>query len=253
MTEAHLFLGDCRELLDPALIDTTPPDKLPWSVFPPPEEGIACVCTDPPYGVGYKSTYGKNPIAREKYQQEIEDDESAEVAVANFDTMLELLVPHLSDECEFYVFSNWTVAPYWQNYLDDLSKHGIRLMQLIIWEKGWPGLGDFTYNWGQGHEFIYYLKRGNRPVPYRRSAVIHVDKVLPGTNIHPTEKPTGLLSTLIEYSTIPGQYVFDPYAGSASTLVAARDCGRPSIGIEKNPGYYRDAKRRLADVGLFNL
>jgi site-specific DNA-methyltransferase (adenine-specific) len=155
---------------------------------------------------------------------------------------------------EMYVFSDWKVSPPWQIYLNALREtYGLRLMQLIIWEKGYPGLGDFTYNWGQGHEFIYYLKRGNRPVPYRRSGIIHVDKVRPGTNIHPTEKPVKLLKMLIEYSTDPGQFVFDPYSGSGSTVLSALECGRTALGIEKDAKYINPSRERLPGPSLFTL
>lgn len=215
---------------------------------------IDCLLTDPPYGVDFQSTYGKSPEAREKFQAKIEDDESVEVAIERFAHTMSLVGPHLADTCELYVFSQWQVSPQWQTFLESLEEtQGIRLMQLIIWEKGYPGIGDLKYNWGCGHEFIYYLKKGNRPVPYRRSAIIHVDKVRPGTNIHPTQKPTELLDILIQYSTDPGQLVFDPYAGSGSTLVAARDAGRDAIGIEVKDSYFQDASERLREGGLLSL
>jgi len=236
-----IYNGDCRELLAGGEVSALH-GRL-----------IDCVLTDPPYGVAFKSTYGKDPVDREKYQQEIEDDENVETAIASFDTTMQLMLPHLAETCEFYIFSQWQVAPEWQKYLEGLSQYGIELYQLIIWEKGYPGIGDVKYNWGCGHEFIYYLKKGKRKVPYRRSAIIHVDKVRPGTNVHPTQKPIELLKILIEYSTDPGQLVFDPYAGSGSTVVAAKECGRSAIGIEKKPEYHASATARLQEGGLFDL
>jgi DNA modification methylase len=124
---------------------------------------------------------------------------------------------------------------------------------LLIWEKGWPGIGDVVTNWGAGHEFIYYLKRGSRRMPYRRSGVLHFDKVLPGKNVHPSEKPTALLKCLIEMSTSPGGWIIDPYAGSASTLVAARESGRNAVGIEMDDAYYETGMRRLSAHSLFEV
>lgn len=234
----EILHGDCREVLRGGYV--------------PPRE-IDCLLTDPPYGVAFKSTFGKDPASREKFQTEIEDDEDVERAIASFDETMNLLLPYFAETCEFYVFSQWQVAPEWQKYLETLSVHGIELRQLIIWEKGYPGLGDMTYNWGCGHEFIYYLKKGSRKVPYRRSAIIHVDKVRPGTNVHPTQKPIELLKILIEYSTDPGQFIFDPYAGSGSTVVAARESGRDAVGIEKRADYVESARFRLADGSMFDL
>ena len=238
MSEPTIVHGDSRLVI---------PDVLPhWPK-------IDCLLTDPPYGVAYQSTYGKNKADIEKYQQRITDDASPEEAIESFDKVLTATVPFMAEECEIYIFSDWGVCESWKPYLDDLGRFGIRLMQLIIWEKGYPGLGDFTYNWGQGHEFIWYLKKGNRPVPYRRSGVVHVDKVRPGSNIHPTEKPQGLLNLLIDYSTVAGQFVFDPYAGSGSTVMAAANLGREALGIEVDAQYVEGARARLPLPGLFSL
>ena len=53
-----------------------------------------------------------------------------------------------------------------------------------------------------------------------------------GTAINETQKPVPLVLPLIEYSCPPGGIVVDPFAGSGTTLIAARDLGRRAIGIE---------------------
>lgn len=215
--------------------------------------GIDCVLTDPPYGVDFQSTYGKNEEDRENYQRKIADDHDVESAIESFDETVKLMLPLLNDICEIYIFSAWQVSPDWHRYLETLTAHGIELRQLLIWEKGYPGIGDVKYNWGCGHEFIYYLKKGKRRVPYRRSGILSIDKVRPGTNVHPTQKPTQLLKILIEYSTDVGQMVFDPYAGSGSTVVAAQECQRSGLGIEKEEDYAKTSNTRLSQGGLFSL
>ncbi len=56
-------------------------------------------------------------------------------------------------------------------------------------------------------------------------------------NNHPTVKPVALMSYLIKMITPKGGIVLDPFAGSGSTLVAARDNGFQYIGIEMTEEY----------------
>jgi site-specific DNA-methyltransferase (adenine-specific) len=71
-----------------------------------------------------------------------------------------------------------------------------------------------------------------------------------GRAIHPTEKPVAVLAQLIRYACPPGGLVVDPFAGSSSTLDAARQCGRRAIGIEAREDYCQAAVRRLSQLTL---
>ena len=62
---------------------------------------------------------------------------------------------------------------------------------------------------------------------------------------HPTQKPLGILSPLITYSCPPGGLVLDPFMGSGSTLVAAKQLGRRAVGIEAREDYCEIAAGRL--------
>ncbi len=62
---------------------------------------------------------------------------------------------------------------------------------------------------------------------------------------HPTEKPIALMQHYIENSTQRAQVVFDPFAGSGSTGVAAIRAGRKFIGIEKDEKWFNVMKERI--------
>lgn len=62
---------------------------------------------------------------------------------------------------------------------------------------------------------------------------------------HPTQKPIALITRCLRASTNPGDFVFDPFAGSASTGIAALSLGRNFIGSELEPEYADIGRRRL--------
>lgn len=66
------------------------------------------------------------------------------------------------------------------------------------------------------------------------------------TKNHPAPFPVELAERLIQMFSFVGDTVFDPFTGTASTQVAARQCGRSSIGVEVEPAYHEMAMARLA-------
>lgn len=64
---------------------------------------------------------------------------------------------------------------------------------------------------------------------------------------HKWQKPVSLMGRMIACCTDPGGFILDPYCGSGTSLVAARDLGVHYIGIEINPEYYQLALTRLSD------
>lgn len=68
--------------------------------------------------------------------------------------------------------------------------------------------------------------------------------------LHPTEKPLSLVQHMVTYACPPGGLVVDPFAGSGSTLDAARQSGRRAVGVEANEEYAEAAARRLSALTL---
>ena len=66
--------------------------------------------------------------------------------------------------------------------------------------------------------------------------------------LHPTQKSLRLMKSLIELTTRDGQLVLDPFAGSGSTLVAAKLLGRKFVGFEAVPEYVSICQKRLEEL-----
>jgi len=74
---------------------------------------------------------------------------------------------------------------------------------------------------------------------------------LRSTRTHPTEKPVQLFSYLLKTYSTSNDIILDPFAGSGTTCVAAKQLGRKFIGIEINPDYCKIAEDRLRQEELF--
>lgn len=101
-------------------------------------------------------------------------------------------------------------------------------------------------HWNKQGDSVYQVQDGG---PRIMRSVLHV-RSCHGYAVHPTQKPLGVLSPLIEYSSPRGGLVIDPMMGSGSTLVAAKALGRRSIGIEIDERYCEAAAKRLAQEVL---
>ena len=105
-----------------------------------------------------------------------------------------------------------------------------------------PKEKSFIHNWVQ-------YKTGLINLSLDVSSVIEFSKKVEKNafNTHPTIKPVKLIEYLIEIFSRPGQMVLDPFLGSGTTSVAAKNTDRKSIGIEINPNYVKIAKQRLKE------
>jgi site-specific DNA-methyltransferase (adenine-specific) len=68
---------------------------------------------------------------------------------------------------------------------------------------------------------------------------------IPERSKHPTQKPIKVISTLIQWITIPSDLVLDPFCGSGTTAVACKELGRNYICIEKEKEYFDIACDRI--------
>ena len=100
---------------------------------------------------------------------------------------------------------------------------------------------------GSRHTFNYDLINSRDPKT-QVSSVWHIPSV-PGREklhgYHPTQKPLRLLRRAILASSREGDLVFDPFCGSGTSGVAAKELGRFFVGAEKEEEYAELAARRI--------
>ena len=80
----------------------------------------------------------------------------------------------------------------------------------------------------------------------RSTDVWHFDNVAPYPGKHPCEKPSGLVTHMIETTTRPGDTIIDCFAGSGAVLDVARQLGRKAVGIEMDAHWCRQIEKRLS-------
>ena len=83
---------------------------------------------------------------------------------------------------------------------------------------------------------------------YDKGQDIGLNKVIARKNTHPTVKPVELMRYLVRLVTPKGGLVLDPFMGSGSTGMGAREEDFNFIGIEKEREYYEIAKARIKNV-----
>ncbi len=202
-----------------------------------PSGSVHLIATDPPYGIGYVTNHRKfeNDIARP-----VEND--AKFDEVWFDKIVAECHRILADDTHAYFFCADETLPEMQLVV----RKYFQFKNTLVWRKGNWTAGDLEGAYGKECEFVIFAQKGRRPlVGGRPSSYIFVPRIDPDRSVHSCQKPTTLMSFLIEHSTQPGEIVCDPFAGSGSTLLAARGLGRDIIGWEVDPKTYEIARERL--------
>jgi len=231
-----IYHGDCREILP----------HLPK---------VDLVLTDPPYGLNYnngdlahhrESAFGGKK-EREVARPIVSDGEAE--ALALFESMLRAVPLKTGCYCcccgggggPKPLFAKWTLL------MDEI----IGFKQAVVWDKGGLGMG---IHFRRSYELLLIAQNG---APCRvwnggntTSNVWRVPKIIPQEYEHPTEKPEELMVMAISLFTNADDLVLDPFMGSGTTLVAAKNLGRKAIGIEIEEKYCEIAVKRLSQEVL---
>ena len=230
----ELHLGDCLEVM------RSMPDK-----------SVDAVVTDPPYCSGGFSETGRRQAKGQGLRSEtlreagwfINDNMGTAGLIWLLRQMATEAHRLLKDGCSMCVFTDWrmvsTLAPA-------LESTGFRWQNLVVWDKGNPGLG---FGFRPQHEIILHYVKGTGKY-YRKdiSNVLRAKRVPAQEKDHQTQKPVDLIEQLVTLVADAGDVVLDPFAGSGTTGVACAQTGRNFIGVEIDPEYYAIAEKRIAEA-----
>ena len=193
-----------------------------------PSASVDFILTDPPYLVSYKPRDGRAVAG---------DDNAAWLKPA-FAQMHRVLK---ADGFAF-TFYGW---PHADRFMAAFRAAGFRPVGHFSFPKRYTSsVGHVRCQ----HECGYLLAKGNPNKPRQPLGDVIDWNDYTGNRLHPTQKPVSVLLPLIEtYSAALGT-VLDPFAGSGSSLVAAKTLGRHYLGIELDAKYHAIAARRLEEA-----
>jgi DNA modification methylase len=235
--EHRLLIGDATSADDVARLTAEGQVDLLW--------------TDPPYGVAYQTNLSVDvAVARHRRTDglELKNDSLRPEQTRELVAAACRLAP-LRAGGAFYLAA--PAGPMHLEFMLALREAGLRLRQTIIWVKDRfvMGMTDFHYR----HEPILYGDLGEKdfePVLYgwdegerhafyggRRLDTVWEIKRPGASPEHPTMKPVELVARALEYSTRPGDVVYDPFVGSGTTIIAAEQLGRRALALEIDPRY----------------
>lgn len=193
--------------------------------------------TDPPYGVNYDLSWRAE--ARESEQTKmigkVEND-------------------HLFDWTDTYSLFKGNVVYIWHAgiYSPDVGQHlrncGFELINLIIWNKQNFALSRGDYHWK--HEPCWYAVRKGEKHAWNgkrdqstvwdisnHSSKAVIDNPDEAPTGHGTQKPLECMARPILNNSKMGDYVYDPFGGSGSTLIACEKNKRKCLMMELSPQY----------------
>jgi len=139
--------------------------------------------------------------------------------------------------------------------IGDYMLSGLNHRNLIYWRKTNP-TPAFPQLYVRAVEMAVWQVQGKTPWVWNGGGYVqnvYTGPVVSGfrcangeTRVHPNQKPLWLMRSLIDQHTEPSSLIVDPFAGSGSTLAAAKYSGRRCLGVELDESYCEKAAERLA-------
>lgn len=232
-----LYHGDCREVL------------------PMIEAGsVRLLWTDPPYGHGnqdgdLQSARVRDGVkgARKRATVTIANDTAEEMRLVVDEALAMAEASLIADCCCCCCAGGGGPNVTFAWLANRMDSKGLQFFHAVVWDKSGRGHG-LGWRFRRDYEFVMVAhKRGGKLAWQDQSlAVPNIVFIQPADNdLHPTEKPTELVKYFIGLTTESGETILDPFAGSGTTLRAAKDLGRKAIGIELEEKYCEIAANRL--------
>lgn len=228
----QIKIGDVFQLGDHRLVcgDAKDPAVIKKLIL---DDRISLLLTDPPYGVAYVE--GKADLTKiKKNNKKIANDHNQTENVYRQFTndWLSVVKPYLARKNSFYIFNSDKMV---FSLRDGIVDADFRLTQLLIWIKNNVVVGRLHYL--PQHELIAYGWFGSHEFYKAKDKSILIYPKPNKSPLHPTMKPVGLLRNLILNSSKIDDYVYDPFGGSGSTLIACEQTKRKCLMVEIDPEY----------------
>ena len=136
---------------------------------------------------------------------------------------------------------------------------GFRIINSIVWHKPDPPPNALHTAFTHAHETLLWASKGkgytfnynliNSPHPSAQMSSVWRIPAVPmrekAHGYHPTQKPLRLVRRALLASTREGDLIFDPFCGSGTTGVAAKELGRFFVGAELEEEFAQLAERRI--------
>ena len=182
--------------------------------------------TDPPYIARYRSRDGQTVLNDD-------NDEWLKPAFSEIHRVLE--------RNSFCVsFYGW---PHANLFIDAYLSAGFRIVGHLVFPKRYTSSTRFLR---YQHECAHLLAKGYPDAPESTIGDV-LDWTYSGNKLHPTQKPLSVLLPLVETFSEPDGIVLDPFAGSGSSLLAAKLLNRNYLGFELDPHHHATACQRLKE------
>lgn len=167
-----------------------------------------------------------------------------------FSTWYRAALRTLKHRGSFWTFCNWRSLPVVMRAAIDVDQ---AVTSTVVWDKMTIGPGG-SQGLRPQHELIALMARPDFAIPDRGVPDVwaHPAHMAHKPHGHPAEKPEGLLRRILEVAEVPaGEVVLDPFAGSGTTLAAARALGLRAVGIEAETRWCDVIAERLSQAELF--